>query len=125
MHPAPTDRSENLRRLLGLQTPHLHSRQQEGVKRFTLVSSLLRFFLEITQCMLLSYWPEPSPTTTPNCKENRNIIPFSLSLFLEPCPWHMEVPTRGVELKLQLPAYTTVTAARDPSLICDLHHSSQ
>ena len=34
-----------------------------------------------TQCMLLSYWPEPSPTTTPNCKENRNIIPFSLSLF--------------------------------------------
>ena len=26
---------------------------------------------------------------------------------------------------LQLPAYTTATATRDPSLACDLHHSSQ
>ena len=28
-------------------------------------------------------------------------------------------------MKLQLPAYTTATAARDPSCICDLHHSSR
>ena len=31
----------------------------------------------------------------------------------------MEVPRLGVESELQLPAYTTVTAIRDPSCICD------
>ena len=37
---------------------------------------------------------------------------------------HMEVPRLGVELELQLPAYTTATAKQDPSHICNLHHSS-
>ena len=36
---------------------------------------------------------------------------------------HMEVPRLEVESELQLPAYTTAT--RDPSHVCDLHHSSQ
>ena len=36
----------------------------------------------------------------------------------------MEVPRLGVELKLQLPAYTTATAMPDPSRVCNLHHSS-
>ena len=36
----------------------------------------------------------------------------------------MEVPRLGVELELQLPAYTTATEALDPSSIFDLHHSS-
>ena len=36
----------------------------------------------------------------------------------------MEVPRLEVELELQLPAYTTATATRDLSHICDLHHSS-
>ena len=31
----------------------------------------------------------------------------------------------GVELELQLLAYTTATATPDPSLVLDLHHSSQ
>ena len=31
----------------------------------------------------------------------------------------------GVETEQQLPAYTIATATRDPSHICDLHHSSQ
>ena len=35
---------------------------------------------------------------------------------------HMEVPRRGAESELQLPAYTTATP--DPSHVCDLHHSS-
>ena len=35
----------------------------------------------------------------------------------------MEVPRLGVESELQLPAYTTAT--RDPSHVCDLHHSSR
>ena len=34
----------------------------------------------------------------------------------------MEVPRLGVKSELQLPAYTTAT---DPSLVCDLQHSSQ
>ena len=36
----------------------------------------------------------------------------------------MEIPRLGVELELQLPAYTTATAMPDPSRICDLQHSS-
>ena len=37
----------------------------------------------------------------------------------------MEVPRLGVESEPQLPAYATVTAARDQSCNCNLHHSSQ
>ena len=37
----------------------------------------------------------------------------------------MEVPRLGVKLELQLAAYTTAIAMQDPSLVCDLHHSSQ
>ena len=36
----------------------------------------------------------------------------------------MEIPRLGVELELQLPIYTTATAMRDLSLVCDPHHSS-
>ena len=38
--------------------------------------------------------------------------------------WHMEVPRLGVESRLQLPAYVTAIATRDPSRICNLHYSS-
>ena len=41
--------------------------------------------------------------------------------FLRPHPRHMEVPGLGVELELQLPAYTTAIATPDLSHICDLH----
>ena len=37
----------------------------------------------------------------------------------------MEVPRLGVELEPQLPVYTAATTPPDPSLICNLHHSSQ
>ena len=46
-------------------------------------------------------------------------------LFLGPCLCHMEVPRLGVQLELQLQAYTIATATPDPSHICKLHHSSQ
>ena len=36
----------------------------------------------------------------------------------------MEVPRLGVESELQLLAYTRATKTQDPSLVCDLHHSS-
>ena len=59
---------------------------------------------------------------------SRNSFFFFLSLsfvFLGPHPLHMEVPRLGVQLELQLPAYTTAPATPDPSRVCDLHHSSQ
>ena len=37
----------------------------------------------------------------------------------------MKIPRLGVESELWLLAYTTATATRDPSLLCNLHHSSQ
>ena len=37
---------------------------------------------------------------------------------------HREVPSLGVNLELQLPAYTTDTAMWDLSCVCDLNHSS-
>ena len=49
---------------------------------------------------------------------------FISSIFLGPHPQHVEVPRLGVESELELLAYATATAAWDPSLICDLHHSS-
>ena len=44
--------------------------------------------------------------------------------FLWPHPWHTEGPRLGVEMELQLQAYTTATAMSDLSLICDLCCSS-
>ena len=49
---------------------------------------------------------------------------FVYLLFLGPHPWLLEVPRLVVQPELQLLAYTTATATRDPSCICDLHHSS-
>ena len=45
-------------------------------------------------------------------------------VFLGPHPWYMEVPSLGVGLELQLPAYTAATATWDLSCVCGLHHSS-
>ena len=50
----------------------------------------------------------------------QNSIAF-LGLHLQ----HMEVPRLGVELELQLPAYTTAIATQDLSYICNLPHSSR
>ena len=48
-----------------------------------------------------------------------------LTLFFLFLPYlqHMEVPRPGVELELQLLAYTTAIATWDLSFICNLHHS--
>ena len=50
---------------------------------------------------------------------------FFVSLFLGLYLWHMEVPSLGLESKLQLLAYTTATATQDLSRVCRLHHSSR
>jgi len=49
---------------------------------------------------------------------------FSFCYFFGPLPRHMEVPRLGVESELWPPAYARATAMRDPSRVCDLHHSS-
>ena len=49
---------------------------------------------------------------------------FFFALFLKPLLRHVEVPRLGVQSELQPPAYARATATRDPSCICDLHHSS-
>ena len=49
------------------------------------------------------------------------VLFFFSSFFLGPWAWHMEVPRLGVEPL----AYATATATPDPSLVCDLHHSSR
>ena len=49
---------------------------------------------------------------------------YFFSCFLGPHLQHMEVPRLGLELELQLLAYTTAPAMQDLSLVCKLHHSS-
>ena len=61
------------------------------------------------------------------CRSNLTPSPgtsFSFPPLLGQHLQHMEVPELGVELELQLPAYTTATATPDPSCGCDLNHSS-
>ena len=50
---------------------------------------------------------------------------FFVFCFLGQHPQHMEVPRLGVKSELQPPVSTTATAMPDPSLVCDLHHSSR
>ena len=56
---------------------------------------------------------------------SRNFI-LLFYVFLGLHPWHMEVPSLGVELEMQLLVYTIATATPDLSCrICDLDHSLQ
>ena len=53
-----------------------------------------------------------------------NFFFFFFFCFLGPHPRHMEISRLGVQLELQLPAYTTATAMQNPRCVCDPHHSS-
>ena len=59
------------------------------------------------------------------CRESEEQVLFLLFLWGGSTPQHMEVLRLGVELELQLPAYTTASAKGDPSHSCNLQHSSQ
>ena len=54
----------------------------------------------------------------------QTLLFFFFLVFLGLHQQHMEVPSVGVKLELQLPAYATATATQDPNHICDLYHSS-
>ena len=58
------------------------------------------------------------------CSILNMFIFFSFLIFLGLHLRQMEVPRLGVELELQLLAYTIATAMLDLSHICDLHCSS-
>ena len=49
---------------------------------------------------------------------------FFFFCFLVPQAWHMEVPGLGVQLVLQLLAYTTAKAMQNLNPVFNLHHSS-
>ena len=51
------------------------------------------------------------------------IFLFFIFLLFRATLQHMLVPRLGVELKLQLPAYTTAKVTWDLSCICSLYHS--
>ena len=54
-----------------------------------------------------------------------DVYPFLFFCFSGLPPWPVEVPRPGVESELQLPVYTTATATRDPSCVCDPHRSAR
>ena len=49
---------------------------------------------------------------------------FCFFFLIGPHSWHIVAPRLGVELELQLPAYTPAQATWDPSRLYNLHHSS-
>ena len=54
----------------------------------------------------------------------RYVLFFFIFFFLGLHLQHMQVPRWGVEMELQLLAYTTTTTMPDLSCICYLHHSA-
>ena len=66
--------------------------------------------------------PRPSEHAT---SQYSSFCWFLCFCFLGPHLRHMEIPRLGVELKLQLLAYTTAMATRDLSRVYDLHLSSR
>ena len=52
-----------------------------------------------------------------------HVLHLKIFFFLWPNLWHMEIPRLGVQLKLQLQAYSTATVTLDPSHNCNLQGS--
>ena len=50
----------------------------------------------------------------PSYRVHLNQLPSPFFVFIGPHVWHMDVPSLGVKLELQLWAYTTATATLDP-----------
>ena len=74
-------------------------------------SSFSSFFFSFLLASFFPFLPFPSP------------LPFFLPFFLGPHLWEMEFPGLGVELELELQAFTTAAASVDPSCMCNLCQS--
>ena len=91
--------------------------QQGSSKHFQTFRSCFHCWMDST--------PRPTPSPVPPLLfSSSSFFFFFFFCSLGPHPQYMEIPRLGVELELQLPAYTTATAMPDPSCICNLHHSS-
>ena len=75
--------------------------------------AFLNFFYHVNGCLLKKY--------ILILKNPIRLIFFFFFFFLWPHLWHMEVTGLGIELELQIQAYTT--AMPDLSCICSLCHS--
>ena len=103
-----------------------------GRDYYLLALQIMKFSLaEVKTCAqdhLARKWSSLNPaSTTPNVYANflsamRTFLQFFFFFFVLKGPLlrHMEVPSLGVELELQLSASTTATAMLDPSRIFDL-----
>ena len=112
---------------------HFHTSSLPAVSRPRLLNHLNRQFHHFSP-------PSPSAGHALRFSKSLNVSVSTLSvdslshrgisqlLFLFVClglhPEHMEAPRLRGESELQLPTYTTATAARDPSRICNRHQSS-
>lgn len=70
----------------------------------------------------------PSPNDIPSIRDFYLVLSLNTThlihyILFRVNLWHMEVPSLGDELELQLPAYTTATATPDSSHTCNLSHS--
>ena len=81
----------------------------------------------LTHCARPGVEPGPDTAELPPMplrhSGNSTIHPPLFLSFLRPYLWHMNVPRLRIKSELQLLAYAT--AARDLSLVFDLHHSSR
>ena len=69
-------------------------------------------------------YPTSSPTSQLSAQEDARTLCTFFFLFRAIPAAVQPVPRLGVELELQLPAYTTAPAMPDLSCVWDLHHSS-
>ena len=117
----------NLRRFSRRKSPKLGF---QAKKNFEFIKLLLSPIIKKHTCLEPTTLSSPlrrlkTPSRrTKDLGDSRSLDNFFFFLvFLGPYPQYMEVPRLGVRLELQRPAYTTAT--RDPSHVCDLHHSSR
>ena len=54
-----------------------------------------------------------------------NLMSFFFNFIFRAAPVAQEILRLGVKSELQLSAYATARATREPSHVCDLHHSSR
>lgn len=82
----------------------------------------------LTRQSLIGHQVWPSPNDIPSIRDFYLVLLLNTThlihyILFRVNLWHMEVPSLGDELELQLPAYTTATATPDPSHTCNLSHS--
>ena len=102
----------------------------EKICRILIVKIVVLFMIQIhykIEDIIASAWNSVKSELQDNLGENwalcysyEGVFVFVFLVFLGPRSCRMEVPRLGVE-----PVYTTATAMRDPSCVCNLHYNSR